>query len=160
MANHLRFRSGPVQLIKASVDSGSAIEPGDLLYLDSGTARPASEFTWDTDLATTQAAFADAFLGIAHERSEVGETEPISVDISPQAIYEFDLDASSYTLGDLLGPDEATSTLMTQQLEAVGTTARAIARLVEITSGFVSKARVTFASAYSTGSANVNAQVG
>jgi hypothetical protein len=160
MANHLRFRSGPVQLIKASVDVDSVIEPGDLLYLDSGDARPASEFGWDTNLATTQAAFADAFLGIAHERSAAGDTDLISVDISPQAVYEFDVDASTYGLGDLLGPDEASSSLMTQQLESVATAARAIARVVELSSVSVSKARVTFASAFSTGSANANAQIG
>jgi hypothetical protein len=160
MANHLRFRSGPVQLIKAGVDADSVIEPGDLVYLDSGDARPASEFTWDTNLATTQAAFADVFLGVAHERSTAGDTAPISVDISPHSVYEFDLDASTYALGDLLGPDEASSSLMTQQLETVAAAARAVARIVELTTGTVSKARVTFASAFSTGSANANAQIG
>ena len=160
MANHLRFRSGPVQLIKASVEAASLIEPGDLVYLDGSNARPASEFTWDTNLATTQAAFADVFLGVAHERSADGDTDAVSVDISPHSVYEFDLDAASYTLGDLLGPDEASSSLMTQQLEAVATAAAAIARLVELTSGTVSTARVTFASAFSTGSANANAQIG
>src|SRR5690606_12988884 len=160
MANHLRFRSGPVQLIKASVEAASLIEPGDLVYLDVGSARPASEFTWDTNLATTQAAFADMFLGIAHEGSADGDTNPISIDISPHSDYEFDLDAGTYALGDLLGPDEAGTSLMTQQLEAVAAAARAIARIVELTTGTVSKSRVTFASAFSTGSANVNAQIG
>lgn len=160
MANHLRFRSGPVHLFKANIDSNSLIEPGDMLFLDSTEARPASEYVWNTDLPTTQAAFADAFLGIAHERSEVGDNTPVSVDMSPQSVYEFDVDISSYVLGSLLGPDENSSALMNQQLETVGASTQAIARCAEFTDGFVAKARVTFAPAYSTASANTAAAIG
>ena len=159
MANHLRFRSGPVHLVKSEIDSNSLIEPGDMLFLDSTEARPASEFVWNTDLPTTQAGFSDLFLGIAHERSEIGADVPISVDISPQAIYEFDVSVSSYPLGTLLGPDENSSALMNQQLEAAGAAAQAIARCMEFTDGFVTKARVSFASAYSMASANAAAAI-
>lgn len=159
MANHLRFRSGPVQLVKANVDSASVVEPGDLVYLDTSVVRPASEFTWDTNLATTQASFADVFVGVSHERSEAGDTAPISVDISPHAIYEFDADISDYTLGQLVGPDEDSSTLMNQQLEAVAASARGVARCMEFTNGFVTRVRVSFASAFSTGSASTAADV-
>ena len=160
MANHLRYRSGPVQLVKSDIDSTSLIEPGDMLFLDSTEARPASEFVWNTDLPTTQTGFSNSFLGIAHERSEVGDDAPISVDLSPQSVYEFDVDVSSYTLGTLLGPDESSSTLMNQQLEAVVPAAQAVARCMEFTDGFVTRARVSFASAYGTGSANAAAAIG
>ena len=160
MASHLRFRPGPVHLFKSNIDPDSLVEPGDMLFLDSSEARPASQFVWDTDLPTTQAAFADAFLGIAHERSEPGESSPISVDLSPQSVYEFDVDISSYTLGTLLGPDESSSSLMSQQLEMVGASDQAVARCMEFTDGFVTRARVCFASAYSTASANTTAAIG
>lgn len=160
MSNHLRFRSGPVQLIRANVSVDSAIEPGDLLFLDATEAKPSGEFIWDTNLATTQAAFADVFLGIAHERSAVGEEAPISVDVSPHSVYEFDVDVSTYALGTLLGPDEDSGALMNQQLETVAAASRAIARCIEFSDGVVTRARVTFAPAYSTGSANANAAVG
>lgn len=160
MADHLRFRSGPVQLIRMDVDAASQIEPGDLMYLDSSEVRPASEFAWNTDLPTTQAAFADVFVGIAHERSRDGDTDPVSVDISPHSVYEFDVDPSSYSLGALLGPDEASTSLMPQQLEAVAAASRAIARCIEVSDGVVTRMRVTFASAYSTGSAHASAAIG
>jgi hypothetical protein len=49
---------------------------------------------------------------------------------------------------------------MNQQFETVASAAAAIARAAEFTSGSVSTLRVTLASAYSAGSANVNAQIG
>lgn len=160
MPDHLRFRSGPVQLHRMRVDTTSVIEPGDLMFLDGADARPASEYPWDTDLATTQEQFADQFLGIAHERSEDGESEPISVDLSPLSVYEFDVDTAAYEVGQLLGPDELSSTLMDQQLEAVISADRAVARAAEFSDGSVSKLRLTFASAYSTAAANANAAIG
>ncbi len=160
MPDHLRFRSGPVHLLKLRVDPASIIEPGDLLYLDGTEARPAGEFPWDTDLATTQAQFADQFLGIAHERSAEGESEPISVDLSPMSVYELEVDPAAYEVGQLLGPAEASGALQEQQLAAVASPGRAIARAVEFSTGEVSRLRVTFASAWATGSTNTNAALG
>lgn len=157
--NRLRFRSGQVNLVRVPVDSATIIEAGDLVWLDSGQAKPASDFTWTVNLATTQALFAAAFLGIAQEPSPEGESTPISVDISPSSVYEFDAASASYALGATLGPDESSSTLMDQQLEAA-TAVNSIARTVEKSDGTVTKVRVSFASAYHTGSSNVNASIG
>lgn len=158
--NKLRFRSGQVQLRKVRVDAATVIEAGDLVWLNTDDARPASAFPWTTNLATTQAAFAEKFLGVAHQQSKAGDSDPISVDVSPNSVYEFDAHPATYELGALLGPDEASSTLMSQRLEAVGAAGNAIARAAEYTPGSQGTLRVTFASAYSTGSANVNAAVG
>ncbi|GAB4159738.1 MAG: hypothetical protein Tsb009_37040 [Planctomycetaceae bacterium] len=160
MSNRLRFRSGQVQLQKVRVDSGTVIEAGDLVYLDTDDAKPASSFPWTTDLATTQAAFAAKFLGVAHQSSASGETEDISVDISPTSVYEFDVNSATYEVGDALGPDEASLTLMDQQLEAVGSATLGIARAAEYKSSSSTTLRVMFASAYHTGSANANASIG
>jgi hypothetical protein len=158
--NQLRFRSGQVQLARLRVDSGTVIEAGDLVFLDSDDVKPASDFTWDTNLATTQAAFAAAFLGIAHQQSADGDTDDISVDLSPHAVYEFDAAPAAYEVGDALGPDEDSSTLMDQQLEAVGSDGLGIARAVEYKPAGSSLVRVTFASAFYTSSGNTNAAVG
>ena len=158
--NRLRFRSGQVELRRVRVDSATVIEAGDLVWLDTDDAKPASDFAWTTDLATTQGNFAAKYLGVAHQQSRDGDTDPISVDVGSHSVYEFDCDSAAYEVGDLLGPDEATSTLMNQQLEAVGSAAAAIARASEFTTGAQSTLRVTLASAYAAGSANVNAQVG
>ena len=159
MANQLRFRSGQVQLHKVRVDSGTIIEAGDLVYLDTNDVKPASEFPWDTDLATTQADFAAVFLGVAHEQSADGDTADVSVDLSPLAVYEFDVASATYELGGLLGPDENSSALMNQQLETAALSL-SIARAAEYKAAASTKLRVTFASAYHAGSANVNAHIG
>ncbi len=157
--NKLRFRSGQVHLRKVRVDSATVIEAGDLVWLDTDDAKPASAFTWTTNLATTQGNFAAKFLGVAHQPSAAGETAAISVDVSPESVYEFDVASGSYELGALLGPDEGSSTLLNKQLESAVATS-AIARSAEYTAGSVTTLRVTFASAYHTSSANVNASIG
>ncbi|WP_459555404.1 hypothetical protein [Lacunimicrobium album] len=160
MANRVRFRSGAVELRKVRVDAGTVIEAGDLVWLDTDDAKPASAFTWTTNLATTQGNFTAKFLGVAHQPSAAGETEPISVDVSPMSIYEFDVASAAYEVGGLLGPDEGTSLLMNQQLETVSSAANAIARSVEYRGSGHTKLRVQFASAFHCGSSNVNGQVG
>lgn len=157
--NKLRFRSGQVHLRKVRVDSGTVIEAGDLVWLDGDDAKPASAFTWTTNLATTQGNFAAKFLGVAHQPSPAGDTTPISIDVSPDAVYEFDVAAAAYELGQPLGPDESSSTLMNKQLEGA-VAASAIARAAEYTASGATTARVTFASAYHTSSANTNAAIG
>lgn len=160
MANQLRFRSGQVFLHRLRVDGETVIEAGDLVFLDEDDVKPAADFPWDTDLATTQASFAATFLGIAHQQSFAGEAGDLSIDLSPHAVYEFDVNPAAYEVGDRLGPDESSSTLMNQQLEAVGAAGLAIARAAEYRPASASRLRVTFASAFHTGSSNVHAQIG
>jgi hypothetical protein len=156
--NRLRFRSGQVHLRKVRVDADTVIAAGDLVWLDGNDAKPASEFPWTTNLAASQAAFAEKFLGVSHQQSAAGQTDPISVDVSPLSTYEFDVAAAAYEVGQTLGPDENSGELMNQQLEAASA-ANAIARSAEY-SPSTGTLRVTFASAYATGSGNVNANVG
>jgi len=146
-------------LRKVRVDADTVIEAGDLVWLDTDDAKPASAFTWTSNLATTQGNFAAKFLGVAHQPSSKGETAPISVDVSPDSVYEFDVASAAYELGTPLGPDEATTTLMNKQLEGCAAAA-AIARASEFTSAATSLLRVTFASAYHTSSTNANAAIG
>ncbi len=157
--NKLRFRSGQVQLRKVRVDANSTIEAGDLVWMDGTIAKSATDFVWNTDLATTQSDFAAKFLGIAHQPSGAGDSLPISVDISPDSVYEFDCSPTNYELGQPLGSDENLASLMNQQLEPA-LAANAIARAAEFSNGTVSTIRVTLTSAYSTSSANTNASLG
>jgi|GEM_PF-911824 len=157
--NKLRFRSGQVHLRKVRVDAGTVIEAGDLIWLDTDDAKPARLFPWMSNLTTTQENFAAQFLGVAHQPSSAGETSPISVDVSPDSVYEFDVAAATYELGTLLGPDDAASQLLSKQLESASLPG-AIARAVEFSTGSVSTLRVSFASAFHTSSANVHARLG
>ncbi|MDA0833454.1 MAG: DUF2190 family protein [Planctomycetota bacterium] len=160
MPNRLRFRSGQVHLIKVRVDAETVIEAGDLVFLDGDDVKPASDFEWTSDLATTQSAFATQFLGVAQQPSADGETGDISVDVSPLSIYEFQVAAGTYEVGDELGPDSGENVLLNQQLEAVASGTLAIARAAEYKAATATSLRVTFASAFYTGSANANAAVG
>ncbi|HEX6984538.1 MAG TPA: hypothetical protein VF170_04140 [Planctomycetaceae bacterium] len=155
-----RFRSGLVQLVRCRVQAETVIEPGDLLYLSGGSVRPAADFPWTTDLATTRAAFAAQFVGVAHTGSADGETDDVSVDVSPLAVYEAEASEQSYEVGDLLAPAETVAALSSRQLERVANAGHAIARSVEITPSLSPTVRACFASAYHAGSANVNAAVG
>jgi hypothetical protein len=158
--NKLRFRSGQVHLVKCRVDAGTVIEAGDLVWLDTDDVKPASAFAWTTNLVTTQGNFAAKFLGVAHQQSPAGDDAPISVDISPLSVYEMDVNSATYEVGAALGPDDASSQLLNQQLEAVASAANAIARAVEYRAQASSVLRVSFGSAFSTASANVNAAIG
>ncbi len=160
MVNRLRFRSGQVELRKVRVDASSVIEAGDLVYLDGDDAKPASALTWDTNLATTQAAFAAVFLGVAHQSSDEGESSPISVDVSATSVYEFDVASGTYEVGAVLGPDASGTALMSGQLEGVVSRDLGIARSVEYRGSGATKLRVQFSSAFHTGSSNVNAGLG
>lgn len=158
MANRLRFRSGQVQLHKLRVNSATVIEAGDLLFLDTDDVKPASDFVWDTNLATTQAAFTAVFVGVAHQQSASGDTDDVSVDLSPHSVYEFDVAASTYEVGDPLAPG-GISALTNQQLTGAKRK-RSIARAAEYKADIATSLRVTFASAFHTGSANRNAAIG
>jgi hypothetical protein len=160
MSNKLRFRSGQVELHKVRVDSNTVIEAGDLVWLDADDAKPASDFPWTTDLATTQGNFAAAFLGVAHQSSAMGETDDISVDFSPFSVYEFDVDSGTFEVGGLLGPSHGTNVLMNRKLATVASSPLAIARAAEYKAVASTTLRVQFASAFHPASANVNADVG
>jgi len=160
MSNRLRFRSGQVELHKVRVNSDTILEAGDLVYLDTDDVKPVSEFAFTTDLATTRGNFAALFLGVCHQASADGETADVSVDLSPLAVYEFDVDAATFELGDKLACDGDSDGLEPQRLAKVSNAAHAIARSSEFKSTASSLLRVQFASAFHPASSNVNAAIG
>lgn len=153
-------RYGKAELVKAAVASATVIERGDLVYFDTSThqVKNAAAFTWDTNLATTQAAFAEVFLGIAEEASASGETDPISINVSRDAVYEIDCVSGTYHLDDAFGPDEDSGSVMFDQKLETATEAASIARCVKEMSAAGTRVYVKFAPAYSM--SNVNANLG
>lgn len=136
------------------------IGQGDLVYLDAGEAKPAGDFPWDGDLATTQGGFAASFLGVAHSPSAAGDTEEVTVDVSPTSVYVVDVTSGAYEVGETLGPaDGGGSTLASTRLTAAGATS-AVAMSAESAGIGSTELRVQFASAFHPGSANVNAGLG
>jgi len=164
MANKHRFRKGQMELVKLAVESATVIEIGDMLYMEStgGEVKPASSYGAGGTFSALQQGFANVFCGIAYESSASGETDDISVDVSPDSVYEFDVASATYAYGDDLGPDESSTpgVLMDQQLEATSNTANAVARAAEYASAATTLLHVKFASAFNPSANNTNAVVG
>lgn len=160
MANSYSFRSGQRELVKCPVDSGTVVEVGDVVYLETDDTRPASSKVWDTNLATTQANLANVFMGVAVEMSANGDTDDIDVDISPDSVYQFTVNSATYKLGDALGCDKDTGNALLDQALEAATGTSAIARAKEFKSSATTLLRVSFASAYNVAANNVNAVVG
>ncbi len=116
----MRHRYGNQFIIRVAVDSATAINAGDAVYLDTDDAKPASSEPWVTDLATTQANFVNHFLGIAQadHAANSGAVTDFPVDIAPTAVYEIDCASETHEVGDTLGMDKAAgNTLLASTLE-------------------------------------------
>lgn len=136
MADTMRWRYGDTKPVVAAVDADTAIEIGDLLFHDTDDAKPSGYDSdadgegelWNTNLATTQEAFHDAFLGVAMQRSRVGDSDPIRV--ATAGVFEFASPSATYELGALVGPDKTSgNNLENQQVEAVATANLAVGRV-------------------------------
>lgn len=130
MGKEARYRKKDT--FEGPVDSVTVIEPGDMVWLDTDDYKPASAFTWDTDLAKTQGEFRSKFAGIAITGSPAGDTKPIVIARPGYGFFEMDMDSDSYVAGALVGPakNPDADLLMNQKLDdAVG--AGAIAKVVE-----------------------------
>lgn len=148
MADSFTFRHGQRQLCLLPVDSSTVVEIGDMCYYATDDVKPASAFTWDNNLATTQAGFADVFLGIAAMKSASGETTPIDVDISPTAVYEFAVASATYEFGAKLGPDKASGNALLSQVLEAAVAASSVAVAMDRAPSATTKLKVSFASAY------------
>lgn len=95
-----------------------------------GTPFPASDTPWDTNLATTQEAFHDAFLGISHQRSQGTDLSPVQV--ATRGVHEFDCASAAFKLGDLVGPAKQSGNLLEdQKVVAVATENLATGRIAK-----------------------------
>lgn len=128
MSNTFRYRYGDSRpVVSAAVVTDTVIEIGDLV---TSTPANAGAVTWDTNLATTQEAFHDVFLGVANQQSRDGDTAAIRVATS--GVYEFDCAAATFNLGDLVGPAKQSGNLLEpQKVVAVATPNLAIGRVVK-----------------------------
>ena len=128
MSNIMRWRYGETNPVIIPVDGSTAIEIGDLVYLASGNALPASAQANQGSAAANQQLFHSHFAGVAMQQSRVGDTNPIRV--ATTGVFEFDCPSSTFALGALLGPYEAggDTTLASQQVTSVSAVDEAIGR--------------------------------
>lgn len=108
MSNEMRFRrTGETN--KYKVLSATVIEQGDMVWYDDANGiKPASDFTWTTDLPTTQAAFKAKFVGIAAGSSPAGAEVDLAVG-SGGDVYEMDATSDTYLSGVPVGPADRKS---------------------------------------------------
>ena len=104
MANTMRWRYGDTSPVMLPVDSATVIEIGDLVYLDTDDAKPASAQADQGSESANQQSFHDNFAGVAMQASASGDTEPIRV--ATAGVFEFDCLSTTLEVGDLMAPDE------------------------------------------------------
>lgn len=147
----MRHRYGQQFTIRVAVDSATEIALGDLLYLDTDDAKPASSEAWNTDLVTTQSNFNNHFLGIAQADHAAGSGAVLDfpVDISPLSVYEMDCDSETHEVGDLVTPIKAAgNALVADRLKKTTTAAAGCGRCVRRDTTAQTRVMVRFQSAY------------
>lgn len=128
MADTMRWRYGETNPVVLPVAEDTVIEIGDLVYLDEGTAKPASAQADEETEAANQERFHDQFVGVAMQRSRAGDVDPIRIATS--GVFEFACPSGTFEVGELLGVDEAASgtALESQVVDAIATANLAIGR--------------------------------
>ncbi|MCA9239024.1 MAG: hypothetical protein KDA37_02440 [Planctomycetales bacterium] len=130
MANKMRWRYGDTNPVQLEVDASTAVEIGDLVYQNTNLALPASELADQGTPALNQEMFHDAFAGVAMQCSPAGEAGPVRV--ATTGVFEFDCDAATFEVGDLIAVAEnaAGDALEDQKVIATGSEPTAIGRCV------------------------------
>lgn len=131
MSDKMRWRYGDTNPVVAAVDSGTAVEIGDLVYQDVDDAKPASAQSDQGSETANQELLADNFLGVAMQRSRNGDTDPIRV--ATTGVFEFDCPSGTFELGDLVGVDENAGGdgLLDQQVASVSASKYAVGRVAK-----------------------------
>lgn len=116
------------ETISLPVDSATVIAIGDLVYLDTDDAKPASLLADAGTEGANQDAFHDLFAGRAMQASASGETSPIIIATRGRFIYA--CPSATFEVGTLIGASEngAGNALLNQQVEGVATANLAIGR--------------------------------
>lgn len=120
MSDVMRWRYGDTNPVVVAVDSAQVIEIGDLLWLNTDDARPASQLSFAGGTATSQERFVDDFLGVAMQRSRSGDTA--SIRVATSGVFEFITASDTFELGDLLGvaANSGVTALEDQTLASLG----------------------------------------
>ncbi len=130
MANRQRHRIGNPEIRTAPVLAATVIEVGDMLWYDAtnNCVKPASDYTWDTDLATTQGTFKDVFIGISiHGKKSTDPAGTIAFGTKGQ--WEMDCASAAFDMATFLGPaKQSGNALENQKVVAVANATLAIGK--------------------------------
>ncbi|MBN2296181.1 MAG: hypothetical protein JXM70_27365 [Pirellulales bacterium] len=154
MSDKMRWRYGDTNPVMSAVDSGTVIEIGDLVYLDTDDAKPASSQADQSSKTANQTLFAGKFLGVAMQRSRAGDTDPIRVATS--GVFEFDCTGGTYELGQHVGLEENAGGdgLLDQQVAIVSASACAIGRAAKRASTMATSVLIEICSTIMSGGVN------
>jgi hypothetical protein len=145
-----RYLHSDTNPVMAVVATAKAVDVCDIVGLASNTLVKASDTTWDTNLLTTQKAFALLFLGISGQAKTttqsrvVGNSEDNLIRVDTTGEYEYDCDAATYNVGNFVGPAKhpSSNALLDSKLAAVATADAAIGVVIRTTVASATKVRI------------------
>lgn len=133
-----KYLRGDTSPVDATVATAKAVDTGDLVGMSAGTLVRAEDETWNTDLATTQTAFATKFLGASGQTKTAtqarvfGNSEDNAIRVDTGGVVEYDCASATFELGDLVGPAKDTgNALLSDKVVTVGSEALAIGRVAK-----------------------------
>jgi hypothetical protein len=134
-----RYIQGDTAPHNVTIATAKATSKGNLVGLSSNTLVNASDTAWDTDLATTQAAFVALFLGVSDQSKSsttnarvYGNSQDNVIRVATGGVWEFDCASATFEVGDLVGPaKQSGNALEDQKVVAAGSESVAIGRVVE-----------------------------
>lgn len=130
MTDMNRHEFEDIHIREAEVDSSTVIEIGDNLFLDTDDAKPASSFTWQSNLADTQEAFAEDYLGVAVSASADGDTDPVRY--ARGGVMKFPCSSATFGIGAPIAPAKASGdNLLDQEVAEAASALGAIGRVTE-----------------------------
>ena len=97
MSDRMRWRYGDTNPVVAAVAAATVIEIGDLVWQDVDNVKPASGLANQGGKTANQQAFVQEFLGVAMQRSRLGDTAPLRV--ATTGVFEMDCAGDTFELG-------------------------------------------------------------
>lgn len=133
MAHKMRWRYGETNPVIAVADASLQIDIGDLVYLDTDDAKPASSQADQNTLVANQDLFASKFLGVAMSGHESTDATAGTVRVATTGVFELDCASATHEVGDKIGACEigAGTALEDQKVVKVTNAGLAIGRVAQ-----------------------------
>lgn len=132
------YQYGDARPQMITIAAAKTAEVGDIMGVASATLIKASDQAWDTNLATTQTAFALLFVGASAQKKAAnadpyGNTGPNAgkLRVDTGGVRKYAAAAGTYNTGQLVGPAKQSGNLLEDnKVDDVATEALAIGRVV------------------------------
>jgi hypothetical protein len=147
----MRYKYGEMSPREVVVASADAIEIGDIIVLNSGTAKKASlGVTTSASLLLAQEKVHTTFLGVSMSRHVALDTKNLVLTVATRGVFEFPCASATFTHGEMLGADwNGTDFPLDQKVISTVTTddiAEAIGRAAKVEAAAVTKVLIEIVS--------------